>query len=384
MKSRIWFVAATVFTWVVAGAHDTPRRIPMVADYTKLILASEPSFEMCSKLLMGPPKADTCSVLLVRSSNQPDDVHSKVEAVAFRKNVGVNGAATDALAGYERHQIAQTKLDDLQNVDTYVRPIMKQLIDKKRIPDDATVVVTKGSQVSASMLIPHARERQFIIEQESFARRFGDNLKVIAGRKSSSALAVFDFAPRSQAAIDAMGGDIGNLRDWQAVSKEIDRTLRTRSHHKQGLETRTLAALEARLKDPEGGVAVIYGHSNGEKVFLDTDEGIVTLGPAEIRRIGEASGGKLPPIILLNCLTRSTLAPAFLAAGSPIVMTSDRPLPIVGIATFIDKLSKQTIAGHDVIDSFFDVQRAMNLAGLRAVAANDMPSNGGLVLVARQ
>jgi hypothetical protein len=220
------------------------------------------------------------------------------------------------------------------------------------------------------MLIRQSQDRQFIIEQESLAKRFGDNLQVLARRKHSTKLSIFDYAPKSDAALAAMGENLGSIGEWRSVSADIARAIRRRSSGEKDIEARTLTALIERLKDPEGGVVLIYGHAEDDILHLDTDEGIVKLDAAAIRRIGEANGGRLPPIFLMNCRTRSVLASAFLAAGSPMVATSDRPLPIVDIASFVDSLAKRVYGGNDVIDAFFDAQKELNLAGMRAVAEN--------------
>jgi hypothetical protein len=390
MKRCVLTIALLALAFGTSSAQETPRRTPSVADYTKVIHAGDDSFKACVKLLTGRAAADECALVLVRSepeSGQSND--TIIEAVAFRGTSGSQGTVTDAISGYERKRIATRDLEDRQNADALVEPIMKSIMDKRHVPPDATVVVSGGSKITASMLIRQSQDRQFIIEQESLAKRFGDNLQILAQRKHSGNVSIFDYAPQSEAALAAMGGNLGSVREWRSVSEDIATSVRKRSSGTKRVEPRTLAALKERLRDPEGGVVVIYGHSDGQRIFLDTEEGVVELGAVDIRRMGEANGGRLPPIMLLNCRTRSVLAPAFLAAGSPMVITSDRPLPIVDIATFVDRLVRRVHSGNDVIDSFFDVQKDLNLAGMRAVAQNNghvsglpVPADQSVVLFA--
>src|SRR5262249_13179018 len=131
---------------------------------------------------------------------------------------------------------------------------------------------------------------------------------------------------------------------------------------------RSKDALLQRLRDPAGGVVVVYAHSDGKDIWLDTDDGVVRLSQEDIAAAGKVAGGRLAPIILLNCETRSALAPAFLDAGSPFVATTDQQLDLFEAGSFISQFAKALYIGNeDVLDAYFTAQQIANPNRLRPI-----------------
>jgi hypothetical protein len=343
--------------------------MPANADYANLVLQIDATINSCKNVLMTPPKSPDCPVMLVKAASEPEGQLVAISALSFGgKREQLTFLTSRSLSGYMRETIPARQLDDRMNRDAYVRPAAKRIMARDGLSADATVVVLKGSRLNAASLIQQSQGSQFIVEQESLAKQFAANLDKLKRRVPSSQLTVFDFSPRSAEAMESLGLNKDELRDWRRMSERIEGSLKV-TGDKRAAGIRTLAALEARMKDINGGVLILYGHSDGQQIFLDTDEGVKQLTAADISRLGDAAGNRLPPVILLNCKTRAVLGPAFLAAGSPFVGTSDVALPIVDIATFIDRLMQSVAKGTDVIDAFFDVQKVVNLAGVRGIAA---------------
>jgi hypothetical protein len=171
----------------------------------------------------------------------------------------------------------------------------------------------------------------------------------------------------------------GPALTWQLFSARI--SLIFSSYGKPNvIGQRSKDALLARLRDPTGGVIVLYAHSDGRDVVLDTTDGIVRLTPDDIAKVGRAAGGQLPPVILLNCETRTELGPAFLAAGSPFVATTDQKLGLFETGSFVSQFAKALYLGkQDVIDAYFTAQQIANPTRLRPIAEDQSPVSQDLL-----
>lgn len=164
---------------------------------------------------------------------------------------------------------------------------------------------------------------------------------------------------------------------WRYISSQVSSVFLSYGKP-EVIGQRTKAALLRRLQDPTGGVIVLYAHSDGENIILDTDDGIVPLTPDDIARAGRGAPGGLPPIILLNCKTRPVLGPQFLEAGSPFVATTDQKLGLFEVGSFITHFARAMYTGgQDVVDAYFTAQQAANPYRLRPIADNE-PRLGGL------
>lgn len=240
----------------------------------------------------------------------------------------------------------------------YTGKALRDIANNEALSPDATLIVDGDSGVDTSLLTKYAEGNQFVVEQRSNAKKFHLNLLRVRQRLFSSKLSVFDFTPTSNEAIRDFNV-AGTVGEWRGSSQKIERIF-ARLDQRKALQPRTVEALRSRLLDPEGGVVVIYGHSDGDSIWLDTDDGISRLTPEDIKEIGETARGRLPAILLLNCHAESLLAPAFLDAGSPFVAATDKPMTLTEATKFLDSYAKRVFRdSQDVIDAFYNSADAL-------------------------
>jgi len=252
-------------------------------------------------------------------------------------------------------EIPEKNLSDATNSKVLTGKQLTKLGSDSMLQKDATLMVLKGSQVDASLLVNNATENQIVIVQESDPSRFGANISRLASRDHSTDLAVFDYSPMSDRAITEMGVN-GTLSEWRGFSDGIARDFRVVGAA-NAIKSRDIQTLLRRLKDSQGGVVIIYAHSDGNSLYLDTDAGIVKFGVEDIKKLSVETGGKLPPIVLLNCNAAPLLGSAFLNAGSPLVMATDMPLGLGEARTFLKRVAQEVfVRGSDVVDATYDAQ----------------------------
>jgi hypothetical protein len=351
-------------------AGESPRRVPVQVDYTNLINHSDASFRSCTALLTSAPRPDRCSVLLMRTAPPDSTGKAIIESISFAPKSNISlGPKTESVTGYSMSYVPPEILADKVNAEALTGGILGRMTAPKVVAVNSTIIVLRGSALDASLVTTNAQSGQFVVEQVSAPRRFGVNMSAMRERRSSQQLTIFDFTPSTEDALAAMKlqPEIGI---WNKFSTQARLAVETAARGQTSLAPRTLEALRARLADATGGVVVIYAHSDGQALYLDTEGGVQRLTRSDIEDIGRKSGGRLPPILLLNCNTRSEIAPAFLDAGSPLVMSSDSQLPVDKAAQFLGRLSKRVFEEHqDVIDAFFDIQKSVRLVGMRAIAS---------------
>ncbi len=356
MKSSVQAAfAATFVLFATSVFADSVERRPTSIDYEHVVDNSAELIGLCAALLSPPPEKGSCDLAIVSTSSSSQSSENKVEIVSgqFEFDERSLYRQKPVPAGYDFDEIDKSKLQDSTNSETYTGQILKRIVNNEALSNDATLIVDGDSNIDTSLLVKYARGNQFVIEQKTSSERFNLNMLRLRQRLYKNELSVFDFSPATDDAIRDFGVG-GTAREWKRFSRRIE-TMFSTADTRQALEPRTLEALRSRLLDSTGKVVVIYGHSDGESIWLDTDNGIERLTPEDIREIGEAAGGRLPPILLLNCETESVIAPAFLSAGSPFVAATDKPMTLTDATRFLSSIVTKVYGDKkDVIDAFYD------------------------------
>jgi hypothetical protein len=359
---RILACILIAITIIGQACADTQLlRIPVNANMYKFAMSAEQHCNLCEAILMSPEKREPMPLAYVRSkifgSNK-----SEIQTVYF--SVKANGDTRTA--GWRTKEYTTDELNDTTNSFVYTYGAMQEIVRKEALLPNGTIIVAPKSAVDTSLLIRAGGSGNFIAEQVSEPKRFAENLTRLRERDYSQKVTVFDFTPRSRQALRTMGLPGGSLT-WRFFSWDVYRSF-AKYDRSDVFGRRTKEALLKRHEDSSGGVVILYAHSDGNDIILDTDEGIVRLTPSDINSIGERTGGRLPAIILLNCETRPILGPAFLAAGSPFVATTDLPLNLRETASFVKEFADSLFAQkQDVIDAFFSAQRKANPTRLRPI-----------------
>jgi hypothetical protein len=364
---RALFVALLQLVTGVALAEGALRRVPEVSNVLHLVEDVDKSCNKCTALLSSPAGPGSCPVALVRAVRDGKDrSKSSIEAAYFKPGTGAESSGLYS-RGFLSLPISTADLADTIHSQPLTENHLRKVAMAPKLTSTATVIVTKGSSIDTSLLVKHSAPDQFVIEQRSEPARFVENLSRLRDRAFFSAVSVYDFSPRSASSIETMKAN-GKIDEWKHFSRQIKRSFSS-VKGKEALMPPTLDSLEARLKDPSGGVVVIYAHSDGNTILLDTRDGIRMFGPDDIRKIGQENNGKLPPVVLLNCLADAALADAFLQAGSPFVAATDQSLRLTEATSFLDRFARAIYAEKaDVIDAYFDAQQKTMPFRLRPMA----------------
>lgn len=367
LVTLIFFIAS------ISASLAEPQilRAPVNADYSDFLKNADSRCDSCSLLLTvgGKPEANTSSLVYVRSQkDKKDETKSEIQAAYFQANPRANGGEAVSVNDFLGFKMPTAQIADIQASEFHTGNALRSVATRGTLQARATMIVSRSSPVDTSILIRNGGDANFIVEQASEEiDRFVANMEQIRNRRYSQDVTVFDFTPRSDAALKAMELS-GPAFIWRFLSGRIS-SLFSSYGKAEAIGPRSKAALLKRLSDPTGGVVVLYAHSDGTSILLDTDDGVVKLTPDDISAVGKAAGGRLPPIILLNCETRPVLAPAFLSAGSPLVMTTDQQLGIFEAGNFIAQFAKALyIGGQDVIDAYYTAQKIANPTRLRPIA----------------
>jgi hypothetical protein len=351
---------------IVASAFAEPpiQRVPVNADMRNFVLNAEQACNLCEAFLTPRGQPNTAALAYVRSKVM-DANKSEIQTVYY----SVTPELKPKIDGYNLSSFSTDKLNDTTNsfVNTY--PAIQNLVSKDVLSADATIIVAPNGAVDTSLIVRAAGPSNFVAEQVSEPGRFAENLRRLRERSYSQDLSVYDFAPRSKTALQRMNLP-GSSLTWRFFSWDVDRAF-ARHNRRDVFGRRTKEALLKRLEDSSGGVVILYAHSDGNDIVLDTDDGIRRLTPNDIELAGKKTGGRLPAIILLNCQTRPVLGPAFLAAGSPFVASTDASLTLPETARFISNLADSVFAGkQDVIDAYFSAQQKVNPTRLHPIVEN--------------
>lgn len=377
MRAQIGLVALLFAS--LSDAQESLQRVPVDTDYFRLLESPDKTCNKCQALLSARPAPGSCPLAIVRSVvDAKNPKESRIESVFLAPS---EGGGSSGLYGRDffDSKIPAGQLRDTGNSAVYTETILAKVSARASLAADGTVIVPKGSLIDTSLLVKGSGPHRFVIEQQTKAERFAANLGRLRQRAPSLELSVFDFAPRNEEAIRAMGA-VGSAAKWRGFSKDVSKSFTDVVGGSRSLQPREVATLEARLKDPRGGVVVIYGHSDGRQIWLDTEYGIKALSVEDVRRIGAEAGGKLPPIILLNCNAQPTLASAFLDAGAPFVAATDKPLGADEAARFLDRLARAVhVEKLDVIDAYYVAQRDTMPYRLRPMAEIPHMARGWLV-----
>ena len=384
MKS---FFLILLFAFLTSSASAAPQiqRAPVDADYVDFLKNADKRCDSCELLLTvrGDSQPHTSPLAYVRAKNAKKDDGTEIQAAYFqlaKDNDKDSGFSTGkaSVTDYSAFGVATERLKDAQASNFYTGDALRTIATHNALSPMATIIVSRSNPVDTSanfgpidtsILIRYGSSSNFIIEQASEIPRFAANMKRLHDRRYSQKITLFDFAPRSRAAIKNMDLE-GSALIWQLFSTRI--SLIFSSYGKpEAIGQRSKDALLARLKDPTGGVVVLYAHSDGKDIVLDTADGVVRLTPDDIAKVGKAAGGQLPPVVLLNCETRAVLGPAFLAAGSPFVATTDQKLGLFEAGNFVSQFAKALYVGEqDVIDAYFTAQQIASPTRLRPIAEN--------------
>src|SRR6185312_12394570 len=73
-----------------------------------------------------------------------------------------------------------------------------------------------------SLLIKYSDSRHFIVEQASGPEQLQANLDWLRNRTFSQNLTIFDFAPKSEDALEKIGRPAGELGQWEKFSAKIE------------------------------------------------------------------------------------------------------------------------------------------------------------------
>ena len=216
-------VVALIFA-SLSGAQASLQRVPSAVDYEYLLENPNKVCNECIAILSGPAKPGSCPLALVRSViNAKDPSDASINAVYF---CDADGNPAQQFSGRDRlsQNIPAKALQDTGDLDGPTSDPLKAVVSRPSLSPSGTVLVPKGTLIDTSLLVKHAGENQFVIEQASPAKRFAANLNALRERTLSQELAVFDFSPQSNTAVRTMGAQ-GLRGDWQSFSARIPRTL---------------------------------------------------------------------------------------------------------------------------------------------------------------
>jgi hypothetical protein len=369
---KLLIVFAVILSLCASADDRGLRRIPVVADFADLTERIGVVCNACAALLSPPPPPKSVPLAIVRSiqvKDKPDE--GAIEVAYLNPSTDTNGNSYFHASGYFKEDFATRRLTDTDNSPAYTESTLARAMKDPGLADYATIVVPQASTIDTSLLIRHSGPRQFVIEQRTSPTVFAANLGWLRSRPYSTRLSVFDFSPRSRESHATMQVD-GTLAEWKEASNQIRKSF-DRLGASSANSGPDFTALVTRLKDSVGEVVIIYAHSDGKNILLDTSDGIRKLGASEIEQIGREAGGKLPPVILLNCRADALLADAFLKAGSPFVVATDKALSLDQAVPFLERLAIGVFGeGKDVIDAYFDAQRDVMPFRVRALASDEV------------
>jgi len=272
------------------------------------------------------------------------------------------------IASYAIERVKSPELRDRVNAGVYTEAPLKRLVGK--VADGSTLIVQRGSLLDPSVVLGVAGEKSFVVAQHSDPKIFGQNLNRVQEFERRGELSFFDFSPRSDESAREMNGFRTNVRDWRLSSRKIADALSAVQSERVVVGERTLSSLLDRLKNPGGAVVVIYGHSDGEQIWLDTQEGVLALTPDLLRRELGAQG-RLPLLALLNCETAPILVPTFLELGSPLVFGSEQQLRLKDIVAFVHEAGAGMNRTSSPLQSLYGAAVRMDGFGLYPIADMD-------------
>ncbi|MDE5441087.1 hypothetical protein GWG65_06375 [Bradyrhizobium sp. CSA207] len=372
-----------------SAAEAQILRTPVDADYVDFLRNADARCNSCELLLTIPDETPRSSSLAYVRAKTAKSGETEIQAAYFKLGTGTDASGKNAVVNdYLASAIAPQRLKDAQASKHFQANALRAIAAHKALAPNATIVVSradpfdasaKASPIDTSALISFGSAASLIVEQVSEVPQFAANMKWLRERPFSQNVTLFDFTPRSRDAVKQMGVDAPPLF-WQHLSRRVSATFR--SYGKSDvIGPRTKKALLSRLKDPTGGVVILYAHSDGEKIWLHTDTDVDYLTPDDIKEVGKAAGGRLPPIILLNCETRAALGPQFLAAGSPIVAATDLKLSASAAKNFISQFAKALYVGkQDAIDAYFSAQKIADPSRLHPIVENEAPDRAAKAL----
>ncbi|MBY3378929.1 hypothetical protein [Rhizobium laguerreae] len=356
---------------IASIAHAEPQviRKPVDTDYAEFLKDADEHCNGCEFALMSPGAPKSAQLVYLRTKeNESDKTKARLQAAYFHLDTKPAGDPITGITDYFESEFAHA--DDPYLSAFRTKDALQQVPQRAAVAKQATFVVSGNLPVDTSLLIRNSRTTDFIIEAVSDGPRFDANMKRLRERAYSQNVTIFDFTPTTAAAAEKMGVAKWPLA-WRFFSAQL-RLIFYNYGKTEVLAHRSKAELLKRLRNPDGGVVVLYAHSNGETISLDVGGGKMDeLSAADIKKLGEETNGRLPPVILLNCQTRAALAPEFLKAGSPFVATTDQQLDLFEIGSFMSAFAKALYnAKQDVIDAYFTAQDIANPNRLRPVAEN--------------
>src|SRR5581483_795331 len=388
MKCFILFLCFDLLG-TVANAQQI-KRVPVNVDYVEFLANADRRCDECELLLtVGNPKPNVSPLCYVRAKPKKGGSDAEIQAAYFtlhanqKQNDPSLSAPKAAVNDYQDFSLPQEHLLDAKASAAYTGDYLRKIATHKALAPKATFIVSHlnpydseagMSPIDTSLLIKYAKSDNFIVEQQSGIRQFAANMQRLRAREFSQNIKVFDFTPRSSAAVSSMRVE-GPALVWRAFSRSVASMFRSYGHPQvMGARTKQ-ALLDSLATQALGGVVVLYAHSDGTKIILDTETGIDELTPDDIAAVGKRTGGRLPPIILLNCETRARLGPAFISAGSPFVATSDQKLGLVSTSRFISRFAKAMyVDKEDVLDAYFTGQMIAGPTHLHPIVENELMS----------
>jgi hypothetical protein len=375
MNHLFAIVLLLILSLGTSRAEPQLQRVPIETNYPNFLQNAASHCNACEFYLTPKPKTRNTAPLLAYVTSRKmknDPTKSEIQAAYFRLNGNSDGNSDPlSLEDYFGFQLPTENLEDAQASDFYTGGALRSIATRDVLKAGATMVVSPSSSIDTSILIRNGGGADFIVEQQTGDElKFAANLKRLRDRQYSQKVTLFDFTPRSRAAVREMNLDTPALV-WRAFSARIS-LIFTSYGKPEVIGQRSKTALLERLRDPGGAAIVLYAHSDGADILLDTDTGVVRLTPNDIAEVGAAADGRLPPVILLNCETRPILAPAFLAAGSPFVVTTDQKLGLFEAGNFVSHYAKALYVGdQDVIDAYFTAQQLANPNRLHPIVENE-------------
>jgi hypothetical protein len=382
MKAFAFFVCFALLE-TVANAQQL-KRVPVYADYMDFLENADKRCNECELLLTvrntKPQGSPLCYVRAKPKKGGPDaEIQAAYFALDRDQKLKSSSSPRAAVDDYQSFSLPSDHLLDGVASAAYTGDYLRKIATHKALAPKATIIVSRlnpydsevaMSPIDTSLLIKYAEGDNFIVEQQSGVRQFAANMQRLREREFSQNVMVFDFTPRSTAAVRSMQVD-GSALIWRAFSRSVASTFRS-YRQPQVLGARTKQALlDSLATQALGGVVILYAHSDGKNIILDTENGIEQLTADDIEAVGKITGGRLPPIILLNCKTRGILGPAFLSAGSPFVATTDQQLGLPSARKFISAFAKAMYVGkEDVLDAYFTAQMIAGPTHLHPIVEN--------------
>ncbi|TAT88236.1 hypothetical protein ELI54_08460 [Rhizobium ruizarguesonis] len=367
--SRLFVILFLSVIGSIAHAEPQVIRKPVDTDYAEFLKDADEHCNGCEFALMPPGAPESAQLVYLRAmASEGDKTKSRLQAAYFHVDTQPAGDPTTEITDYLESEFPQT--DDPYLSTFRTKDALQQVPQRTAVAKQATFVVSGNLPVDTSLLIRNSRTSDFVVEAVSDGHRFDANMKRLRERAYSQNVTIFDFTPTTAAAAKEM-----NVANWPLAWRFFSAQLRLTFHNygrTEVLARRSKTELLKRLRNPDGGVVVLYAHSDGEKIWLDLGSGKMEyLTADDIKKIGQETNGRLPPVILLNCQTRAALAPEFLQAGSPFVATTDQQLDLFEIGSFMSAFAKALYnAKQDVIDAYFTAQDIANPNRLRPIAEN--------------